>query len=362
MKIIVSAGGTGGHIYPALALVDYIKKCDPDTEFLFVGTTDRLESQIVPQMGLAYRGLHVKGLVGNPLQKAKNALIFLKSLKSSKKILKEFNPDIVIGFGGYPSASIVLAASQKGYRTMIHEQNSIIGLTNKILIKRVDEIICCYEKALKAFPQDKTKLLGNPRASVVSEGVLKDVHDLYNIAPDRKVMVIVMGSLGSATVNAVMKDALHKMDHKDYDVLYVTGKTYYEKMKEELKDLSDSIHVLPYIDDMPSVLHSCDLAVSRAGATTLAEMTALGTASIIIPSPYVVANHQEYNARELVAKGADHLILEKDLNADAFVEVVDQYMNNEEMRKELSKKAHALGKPHACEDIYKEILKLTGGR
>ena len=135
-------------------------------------------------------------------------------------------------------------------------------------------------------------------------------------------MVIVMGSLGSATVNAVMKDALHKMDHKDYDVLYVTGKTYYEKMKEELKDLSDSIHVLPYIDDMPSVLHSCDLAVSRAGATTLAEMTALGTASIIIPSPYVVANHQEYNARELVAKG----------------------------------------KPYACEDIYKEILKLTGGR
>ena len=345
MKIIVSAGGTGGHIYPALALVDYIKKCDPDTEFLFVGTTDRLESQIVPQMGLAYRGLHVKGLVGNPLQKAKNALIFLKSLKSSKKILKEFNPDIVIGFGGYPSASIVLAASQKGYKTMIHEQNSIIGLTNKILIKRVDEIICCYEKALKAFPQDKTKLLGNPRASVVSEGVLKDVHDLYNIAPDRKVMVIVMGSLGSATVNAVMKDALHKMDHK-----------------EELKDLSDSIHVLPYIDDMPSVLHSCDLAVSRAGATTLAEMTALGTASIIIPSPYVVANHQEYNARELVAKGAAHLILEKDLNADAFVEVVDQYMNNEEMRKELSKKALALGKPHACEDIYKEILKLTGGR
>ena len=156
-------------------------------------------------------------------------------------------------------------------------------------------------------------------------------------------MVIVMGSLGSATVNAVMKDALHKMDHKDYDVLYVTGKTYYEKMKEELKDLSDSIHVLPYIDDMPSVLHSCDLAVSRAGATTLAEMTALGTASIIIPSPYVVANHQEYNARELVSKGAAHLILEKDLNADAFVEVVDQYMNNEEMRKELSQKALDLG-------------------
>lgn len=361
MKIIVSAGGTGGHIYPALALVDYIKKCDPDTEFLYVGTTDRLESQIVPKMGIPYRGLHVKGLVGNPIQKAKNALIFLKSLKTSKKILKEFQPDIVVGFGGYPSASIVLAASQKGIKTMIHEQNSIIGLTNKILISRVDEIICCYEKAFESFPKEKTKLLGNPRASVVTEGVLKDVHDIYHIAPDRKVMVIVMGSLGSSTVNAVMKEALYKMDHKDYDVLYVTGKTYYDKMKEELTGLSDAIHVLPYIDDMPSVLHSCDLAVSRAGATTLAEMTALGTPSIIIPSPYVVANHQEYNARELVNKGAAHLILEKDLNSDDFVSLVDDYMHDEKKRHELAEKALALGKPNACEDIYKEILKLTGG-
>ena len=144
MRIIVSAGGTGGHLYPALALVDYIKEQDPSSEFLFVGTTDRLESQVVPELGYAYRGLHVKGMVGNPLQKAKNACLFLKSLSTSNKILKEFKPDIVIGFGGYPSASIVMAASQKHIKTMIHEQNSIIGLTNKILVKRVDEIICCY--------------------------------------------------------------------------------------------------------------------------------------------------------------------------------------------------------------------------
>ena len=184
------------------------------------------------------------------------------------------------------------------YRTL---QNSLVISYSAFVCCSVSVVSCCVESSVVACGW-----IGVP-TSVVSEGVLKDVHDLYNIAPNRKVMVIVMGSLGSATINAVMKDALHKMDHKDYDVLYVTGKTYYEKMKEELKDLSDSIHVLPYIDDMPSVLHSCDLAVSRAGATTLAEMTALGTASIIIPSPYVVANHQEYNARELVALSLIHI-------------------------------------------------------
>ena len=144
MKVIVSAGGTGGHLYPALALVEHIKTKEKDAEFLFVGTTDRLESQIVPQMGYAYRGLHVKGLVGNPIQKMKNAMIFMKSLSKSKQILKEFKPDIVVGFGGYPSASIVLAAAKMKIPTIIHEQNSIIGLTNKILIKKVDKIVCCY--------------------------------------------------------------------------------------------------------------------------------------------------------------------------------------------------------------------------
>ena len=236
MKIIVSAGGTGGHLYPALALVEYIKTQDIKAEFLFVGTTDRLESQVVPQKGYAYKGLKVKGLVGNPLQKIKNAMIFVKSLKESKKILKEFQPDIVVGFGGYPSASIVLAAAKMNIPTMIHEQNSIIGLTNKILIKKVDKIVCCYEKAYNEFPHDKTVLLGNPRASVVTHQKMQDIHDIYNIPSSRKTVVIVMGSLGSSSVNKVMKEALRQMQYDAFDIVYVTGKNYYDEMKEELKD------------------------------------------------------------------------------------------------------------------------------
>lgn len=356
MKVIVSAGGTGGHLYPALALVEHIKTQDQEAQFLFVGTTDRLESQIVPQMGYDYRGLHVKGLVGNPLQKMKNAMIFVKSLKQSKKILKEFQPDIVIGFGGYPSASIVLAASRMKIPTMIHEQNSIIGLTNKILIKRVNKIVCCYQKAYNEFPHEKTVLLGNPRASVVSHQRLRDIHEIYNIPRHHKTVVIVMGSLGSSSVNEVMKEALREMQHDTYDVIYVTGKNYYDEMKEQLSDLHESIHLVNYVDDMPSLIASCDLIVSRAGATTLAEITALSAPSLIIPSPYVVANHQEYNAKELVDAKAARWILEKDLDAQTFVREVRYLMSHDDVLKELGEHAQALGKPHACEDIYQEML------
>lgn len=358
MRVIVSAGGTGGHLYPALALVEYIKKQEQDTEFLFVGTTDRLESRVVPELGYDYIGLHVKGLVGNPIQKMKNALIFVRSLKHSKKILKKFKPDIVIGFGGYPSASIVLAAEKLGIKTMIHEQNSIIGLTNKILIKKVDKIVCCYEKALKEFPSEKTYLLGNPRASVISEQPLRDVHDIYDIDKNKKVLVIVMGSLGSSSVNNVMKEALRKIQYEDYEVLFATGQQHYETIKEEMKDIQSSIHILPYIDDMPSVLATSDLVVSRAGATTLAEITALGTPAIIIPSPYVVANHQEYNAKELSDKQAAYLLLEKDLNANRFVEKVNEIMKNPIKLDILRTNAKALGKPNACKDMY-DLIKKT---
>ncbi|MFQ9252731.1 MAG: UDP-N-acetylglucosamine--N-acetylmuramyl-(pentapeptide) pyrophosphoryl-undecaprenol N-acetylglucosamine transferase [Faecalibacillus intestinalis] len=156
MKVVVAAGGTGGHLYPALALVEYIKKQDPNSKFLFIGTKDRLESQVVPQLGYDYVGLNVKGLAGNPLKKAHAALLFIKSIGKAKKVIKKFNPDIVVGFGGYPSASALEAAASLKIKTMIHEQNSIIGLTNKILIKKVDKIICCYQKAYEEFPQKNT--------------------------------------------------------------------------------------------------------------------------------------------------------------------------------------------------------------
>ncbi|WP_296878326.1 undecaprenyldiphospho-muramoylpentapeptide beta-N-acetylglucosaminyltransferase [Thomasclavelia sp.] len=358
MRVIVGAGGTGGHLYPALALVEYIKEVEPDSVFLFVGTKDRLESQVVPKMGYDYVGLNVRGLVGNPIKKGIAALIFVKSIFTAKKVVKEFKPDIVIGFGGYPSASIVEAATRLGYKTMIHEQNSVIGLTNKILIKNVDRIVCCYDLAYQSFPKEKTYLLGNPRASVIAKIEPKDIFKEYGLDRNKPLVTIVMGSLGSKSVNEKMVESLRAFKDKDYQVLYVTGKPFFNQMQDELKDLSSNIKLVPYIEDMPSVLKSTTLVVSRAGASTLAEITAVGIPAILIPSPYVVANHQEYNAKELADKDAAMMILEADLNSDDFVSKVDEIIGNQMLQESMKKNAKALGKPDACKDIYQLIKEI----
>ena len=357
MKVVVAAGGTGGHLYPALALVEYIKKQQPDSKFLFIGTKDRLESQVVPQLGYDYVGLNVKGLVGNPIKKAFSAMLFVKSITTAKKVIKKFNPDIVIGFGGYPSASAVQAAFGLKIKTLIHEQNSIIGLTNKILIKKVDKIVCCYQKAYNDFPKDKTLLLGNPRASVITHEVPHEIHEKYRLDKNKKLVTIVMGSLGSKSVNDAMIDAMNKFKGKNYQVLYVTGKPYYESMKMYE---NENVKIVPYIDDMPSVMHATDLIISRAGASTLAELTALGVPAILIPSPYVAANHQEYNALELVNANAAKMILEADLRVDSLISTIDSIIEDEVTLNVLKENAKKLGKPNACPDMYRVIIEMLG--
>lgn len=360
MKVIVGAGGTGGHLYPALALVEYIKEVEPDSEFLFVGTKDRIESEVVPQQGYEYIGLNVRGLVGNPIKKGIAAAIFVKSIFTAKKIVKKFKPDIVIGFGGYPSASVVEAANRLGYKTMIHEQNSIIGLTNKILIKHVDKIVCCYDLAYQNFPKEKTYKLGNPRASVITSIKSQEIFSKYGLDKHKPLVTIVMGSLGSKSVNEKLLESLRDFEKKDYQVLYVTGKNYYEEMKNKAGKLNHNVKLVPYIDDMPSLLKNTTLIVSRAGASTMAEISAIGVPSILIPSPYVASNHQEYNARELSERNGALMILEKDLNSKDFVDKVDYVINNQIVQESLRKNALALGKPNALADMYKLIKDTLG--
>ena len=359
MRIIFGTGGTGGHLYPALALASYIKKQDPNSEFLFVGTTNRLEAQVVPKMGYAYRGMDLQGLVGNPVNKAKAVLKFIRSIRQSKKIVKEFKPDLVIGFGGYPSASIVLGASQLHVPTMIHEQNSVIGLANKILIKHVDAIVACYEKAAKEFPQDKTYLYGNPRASEVLETEIRDVSHLYRLNQHKKTVLVVMGSLGSASVNRVIEEAIDDLAKKDYQLIFVTGQKQYDAQIAKLPTPPANVQIVPYVEDLPSLLKTVDLVVTRAGASTLSEITSLGVASLIIPSPYVASNHQEYNARELCDKQAAMMILEKDLNKDVLLSTIDDLMADEKKLNELRNNAKKLGKPNASMDIYQLMKSLV---
>lgn len=356
MRIIFGTGGTGGHLYPALALASYIKRQDPQSEFLFVGTIDRLESEVVPQMGYAYKGLDLKGIVGSPINKAKAVFKFATSISKSKRIIKEFKPDLVIGFGGYPSSSIVMAAAKMKVPTIIHEQNSIIGLANKILIKHVDAIVACYQKAANEFPKEKTYLLGNPRATEVHETTIKDVKTQYGMVEGQKTVLIVMGSLGSSSVNRVIEQGMDELGSKDYRVIFVTGKKQYDDMRSKFKQLPDNVNMIPYVDDMPSLLKSVDLVITRAGASTLAEITSLGVASLIIPSPYVASNHQEYNALELCNQNAAEMILEKNLTKDSLLSKIDELLNDDKKIQELKNNASKLGKPNASKDIY-ELMK-----
>lgn len=359
MKIIISAGGTGGHLYPALSFVEYIEKQRDDVEFLFVGTTDRLEATVVPEMGYNYYGLKVKGFVGKPVQKVKNGIAFLKSIVEIKKVMKEFKPDVVVGFGGYPSASSVLAASQLKIKTLIHEQNSLIGLTNKILINKVDGIVCCYQQAYDLLPKEKTYLYGNPRASYVELEPL-DVYEKYGLEKDKKIVLMVMGSLGSMTANKVMKEVCMNLQNKPYTILYATGKRYYDATVEELGPLAPNVKIVPYIEDMLHVLQVTDLMVCRGGASSLAEITTYGVPSIIVPSPYVVKNHQEFNARELVEQDAARMILEAELTGEKCSNEIDALMNDQTSLNKLKHYAKSLGKPNASKDMYEYMLKIIG--
>ena len=359
MRVIFATGGTGGHLYPAVALCQYLQEHHENVEVMFVGTLNRLESQVIPQMGYPYKGVDVMGLSGNPLRKLKALFKFVLSLSKTRKICKEFKPDIVIGFGGYVSASVVLSASMLKIKTMIHEQNSIIGLTNKILIKHVDSIVCCYDKAYEQFPKDKTQLLGNPRATAVVNAVKNEnIKEQYHIDDAKKTVLIVMGSLGSGTVNEVIKEAIGSFGDKDYNIIFATGKNGYDKMKD--LHVPENVQLVPYIDDMPSLLQEVDLVVTRAGATTLAELCALGKAMIIIPSPYVAANHQEFNAMELVDKGAAKMIKEKDLTKQAIVDMIDETLADDQVIESLEKNAKICGKADACPKMDALICKLIG--
>lgn len=362
MRVIFGTGGTGGHLYPALALASYIQKQDPTSEFLFVGTPNHLEATVVPARGYAFEAMDLQGLAGSPIKKAKALLKFVGSLNKSKKIIRKFKPDIVVGFGGYVSSSIVLAASKLHIPTLIHEQNSIVGLANRMLIKHVDAIVACYEKAMESFPKEKTYLLGNPRASEVVEMTLTDRRASYGLAKDQPFVLIVMGSLGSSSVNRVIEEAMGQFASKPYDVVFVTGEKQYDRVMREVEEVSSHVKIVPYVDDLPGLMQHASLVVSRAGASTLAEITSLGVPALLIPSPYVASNHQEYNARELCDQGAACMILERELQPDRLVQTIDALLYDKQKLDDMRQRAKALGKPQASHDIYDLMLKVIQSR
>lgn len=360
MRVIISAGGTGGHIYPALAIINKIQKMDPTSEFLYIGTTDRMEATIIPEKNINYIGIEMKGLNRrNIFKNISVATSFIKGIKKCKKVMKEFKPDIVLGVGGYITAPVIYAAKSLKIKTFIHEQNSIPGLSNKFLTRYVDKVGVSLPSSIKYFDKKKVIYTGNPRSEEAYHASPALKSD-YKLSRNKKLVLIVMGSLGSMVINQKMKEVLPKFKNKNYEILFITGKNYYEEYSN-IKNIPSNVKIMPYVEDMLGLMKRTDLIVSRAGATVISEITALGIPSILIPSPYVTHNHQYMNAKELSDRGASTIIEENNLSPDLLIEKIDEIMKNNKKYDIMKKESKKLGVTDSASKIYNVIKQLVDG-
>ena len=358
MRVIVAAGGTGGHIYPALAIIERIKKENKKCEVLYLGTTDRMEKDIVPKRGIPFRGLEIKGLDRKHILNNFSVLKkFFRAIRDAKDIIKEFKPDIVIGVGGYITAPVLYAAHKLGIKTMIHEQNSIPGLSNKFLAKFVDTICVSLPGSISYFPKKKTVYTGNPRSEEILN-ISKVKKSKYGFKDSKKLVLVVMGSLGSTTMTKKLKSTISEFNNKDYQVLVVTGKAYYDDYKDI--EVPKNVVLIPYTEELIQIMKDTDLMVSRAGASTISEITGIGLPSILVPSPYVTHNHQYLNAKELEDAGACRILEEKDFSADTLCKMIDEVLADKEGYLKMKEASSKFGIRDSLTRIYQEIEKLVG--
>ena len=359
MKVVVSAGGSGGHIYPALAIINKIKEKEPNSEFLYIGTHNRMEKDIVPKHGIPFKSIEIYGFNRRNLFKNFKVLkCLIKAKKECKKIIKEFNPDIVIGVGGYVTVPVISAAHSLGIKTFIHEQNSVAGKANLSIKNKADLIGISFESSIKDFPKDKTVFTGNP-VSEDAPKVKPMAKSEFGFDNKKKLVLIVMGSQGAGTINEYMKNTLNLFNDKDYSVLYVTGTNNYDDISK--MKFSSNVKVVPYIDNMTRIMKNTDLVVTRAGASTLSEIIALNIPSILIPSPFVPNNHQYKNAIDFVNNKAGMLIEEKELIGDKLVKEIDSVINDEDKLNTIKKNLNKLKVDNSATIIYDNIKKLLEG-
>lgn len=328
-NIIISGGGTGGHIFPACAIANEIRRRRPDYEILFVGAEGRMEMERVPAAGYRIVGLPIAGFNRKNIFKNIPVLIKLaKSLIRCKKILRDFKPDIAIGVGGYASAPILRAAQGKGIPTFIQEQNSYAGVTNKLLAKKATAISVAYSNMERFFPEDKIFMTGNPIRSALlgCELTPAEAREEFNLAPNKKTILVVGGSLGALTLNKAISAGASRIAESDFQVIWQTGKYYDEIAKKQLEEQpNDNLRQMAFISNMEVAYRAADLVVSRSGAGTISELQLLGKSTLLIPSPNVSEDHQTKNAMALVDCNAAVMVKDaecKELLVDKILELV----------------------------------------
>ena len=356
-KFIISGGGTGGHIYPAIAIANELKNRFPDAEFLFVGAKDRMEMEKVPQAGFKIIGLWISGLQRSlSLQNLAFPLKLVSSLRKSQKILKEFKPDVAIGTGGYASAPLLRMASLRNIPCLIQEQNSHAGITNKWLSGKVQKICVAYEGMQQFFPSEKIKLTGNPvRQDLLDISSKKEAAvSFFNLKKDKKTLLVLGGSLGARRINQLIEKSLPFFEKNKLQVIWQCGKYYEETYKNKG---TRTVQVHPFLNRMDLAYAAADFIISRAGALSVSELCLVGKPVVFIPSPNVSEDHQTKNAMAISEKNAALLFRESELDS-RFESDFSELIASEEKQKTLSENIKKLAKPNATIDIVEEIEKL----
>jgi len=357
INIILSGGGTGGHIYPAIAIANELKLKYPEANFLFVGAKDKMEMEKIPEAGYAIKGLWISGIQRQFILKNFSfPFKLISSLSKAYQIIKEFKPDIVIGTGGFASGPTLYVAGARRIKTLIQEQNSYPGITNKLLAKRVDKICVAYDRLERFFPSNKIVKTGNPvrqdLLEIDSKGDEAKKH--FNLNSDKKTLLIVGGSLGARGVNNLIDKNIEWLVSKNLQVIWQTGKLYYDEFKKY--DSLEGVQTHAFLNRMDLTYAAADFIISRAGAGSISELCIVGKPVIFIPSPNVAEDHQTKNAMSVVNQNAALLLKESDL--DKFPSLMETLLENQELQQVLSKNIKKLALPNATKAIVEEIVKL----
>ncbi|MBP2653092.1 MAG: murG [Firmicutes bacterium] len=369
MRIIISGGGTGGHIYPAVTIAKAIQGLVDSSEILFVGTKKGMEADIVPKEGFDFAGIESRGFERRlSMDTVYTVLSTLKGIGQSFKIIRRFKPDVVIGTGGYVCGPVLLAACLLGIPAMIQEQNVVPGVTNKILSRLVKKVAVGYSDAAKFFGKqvDKVVVTGNPVRSDVLSATREEGLKAFKLNEDKLTLLVSGGSRGARTINQAMVEVCRRFaGRSDIQVLHVTGQSEYNNMVSSVKQLgidvakTGNISIVPYLYNMPLALAAADIAIFRAGAIGLAELTARGIPSVLVPYPYAAENHQEFNAMVLEKCGAAIVIKDAELTGDILAEVIEQLVNNKAELSAMAQSSKKMGQPDAAVAIARMAIELT---
>lgn len=362
IRVIISGGGTGGHIFPAISIANALKAMDPANEILFVGANGRMEMDKVPAAGYTIVGLDIQGI--NRKQLWKNMLLpfkLMKSLSKAKKVIRDFKPDVAVGVGGFASGPLLMMANKLGIPTVVQEQNSYAGVTNKKVGAKAAKICVAYEGMEQFFPADKTLLTGNPirRESVTIEGKRAEALDFFELDQHKKTILVLGGSLGARTLNESVVASLDSLSKEDVQVIWQCGSFYIDKLRIELEGkLPANVKMMAFLQQMDYAYAAADLIISRAGAGTISELCVVGKPVILVPSPNVAEDHQTKNAMALVNRQAARLVKDVEATKNLIPTALDLFKNEEQVL-QLSENIKALGKLDADVQIAEQVYELA---